>query len=119
MHFMWIFQIAALESKPIPSLDDIDMDDVDDDVASVSVKAESIDDVYRRYDFNRDLPDLPIVEQKSLILKAIEENSIIILEGATGCGKTTQVCFLNKSLWCDPEMRCNKNVSLGTPIYIG
>ncbi len=80
------------------------MDDVDDDVASVSVKTDAIDDVYRRYNFSRDLPDLPIVEMKSLILKAIEENSIIILEGATGCGKTTQVCILNNCIGYVPDM---------------
>lgn len=31
---------------------------------------------------------------KGNILKAIKENKIIIVQGATGCGKTTQVKYL-------------------------
>lgn len=54
---------------------------------------DSIDSVYLHYDFNqREInQNLPISVYKSRILRAIKENPILILQGATGCGKTTQV----------------------------
>lgn len=68
-----------------------------DDIESGSDSMEPvvIDEVYNRYDFKRNLPDLPIVEMRTKILKAIEDNPIVILEGATGCGKSTQVDFIH------------------------
>lgn len=96
--------MAELESRPQrfkdQSLDDVEMDYDDsisietDDDDCIFIQTEAVDDdVYNRYNFNRDLPDLPIVGMKCLILEAIEANPVIILEGATGCGKTTQVRF--------------------------
>ena len=35
--------------------------------------------------------DLPIIMMEQEIMEAIFENSIVILSGETGCGKTTQV----------------------------
>ena len=35
---------------------------------------------------------LPVGGYKSALLKAIRENQVVIVRGATGCGKTTQVC---------------------------
>lgn len=34
---------------------------------------------------------LPIVSEESLIMEKIAENDVVIICGATGCGKTTQV----------------------------
>lgn len=34
---------------------------------------------------------LPIFEKKNLILDIINDNSVVIVHGSTGCGKTTQV----------------------------
>lgn len=34
---------------------------------------------------------LPIFRQRADIMKAIRENPVVVIEGATGCGKTTQV----------------------------
>ncbi|XP_037027912.1 probable ATP-dependent RNA helicase spindle-E [Bradysia coprophila] len=59
--------------------------------ASTIATMDRIDDVYNRYDFTRTLPDLPIIEMKDLILETIKANPVVILEGATGCGKSTQV----------------------------
>lgn len=67
------------------------VDDMEMDSDMGDVKTECIDDVYNRYKFNRTLPDLPIIEMKDHILNVIEKNEIVVLEGATGCGKTTQV----------------------------
>lgn len=35
---------------------------------------------------------LPVAAMKGKIMEAINENSVIIIRGNTGCGKTTQVC---------------------------
>lgn len=49
---------------------------------------------------------LPIFNVKDQLLETINDNSVIIIRGATGCGKTTQVCgsryiAVNLSIrWC-------------------
>ncbi|XKL60293.1 hypothetical protein PGB90_001309 [Kerria lacca] len=40
----------------------------------------------------REREQLPVAKMKSEIMNAIAENSVIIIRGNTGCGKTTQVC---------------------------
>lgn len=35
--------------------------------------------------------ELPVFTKKQVILDVIKENSIVIIQGSTGCGKTTQV----------------------------
>jgi len=35
--------------------------------------------------------ELPVFSMKSGIMNAISDNSVIIIRGNTGCGKTTQV----------------------------
>lgn len=35
--------------------------------------------------------ELPVFAKKQVILDIIKENSIVIIQGSTGCGKTTQV----------------------------
>lgn len=37
---------------------------------------------------------LPVFLLKSEIMDAINDNSVIIIRGSTGCGKTTQVIIL-------------------------
>lgn len=46
-----------------------------------------------KYDFDRHSPNpnLPIASYKSQILAAVRNNPFVIVQGATGCGKTTQV----------------------------
>ena len=36
--------------------------------------------------------ELPIFKMKAEILEAIQDNSVVLIRGNTGCGKTTQVC---------------------------
>lgn len=73
-------------SKPIKlsKLEDMEDSEYDSDETG-------LDDVYNRFDFDRVLPDLPIIEMKDHILRTIRDNPIVVLEGATGCGKSTQV----------------------------
>nr|CAD7200042.1 unnamed protein product [Timema douglasi] len=48
--------------------------------------------VYQRYDFNH-TPDksLPIFPERERILDTIESNMVTVIQGPTGCGKSTQV----------------------------
>lgn len=62
-------------------------------------KIECIDDdIYDRYNFNlRTVSncDLPVLAHEREILDAIEANTAIVLNGATGSGKTTQVSYVD------------------------
>lgn len=49
-------------------------------------------------DFKRSIAmrkELPVFAKKDEILNVIQQNSVVIIQGSTGCGKTTQV---NKNL---------------------
>ena len=35
---------------------------------------------------------LPVFQYKSALIEAVKRNRVIVVKGATGCGKTTQVC---------------------------
>lgn len=47
--------------------------------------------VSRPHEVEKARRDLPIIMMEQEIMEAIYENSIVILCGETGCGKTTQV----------------------------
>lgn len=42
--------------------------------------------------------ELPILSMEQEIMEAILQNDVVVLSGETGCGKTTQVCFLGECL---------------------
>ncbi|XP_008183325.1 ATP-dependent RNA helicase A-like [Acyrthosiphon pisum] len=52
---------------------------------------------------------LPVFNKKNEILDIIRKNSIVIIQGSTGCGKTTQVCqfILDEYLKNDQGAYCN------------
>lgn len=64
----------------------------DDEDLFSTPRAVINDDIYERYSFdlNRD-KSLPIHDVKVDIINTIKQNPVTILEGDTGCGKTTQV----------------------------
>lgn len=71
--------------------------------------SEIIDDpVYAEYKFDiRMGNNLPIHSYRDKILKILDSHSVIVLQGATGCGKTTQVPqFLLDQAYARKE-RCN------------
>jgi len=69
---------------------------------------DEYDDVYDRYDFSRpSLPDLPIFNHSRQILEHLEQNNIIIIQGNTGCGKTTQVPQIIIDAARSQRKRCN------------
>lgn len=49
--------------------------------------------IYDKYDFEYHSPSnpLPIASSRDKILATIKENTVVVLQGSTGCGKTTQV----------------------------
>ncbi|GAB0093242.1 Probable ATP-dependent RNA helicase spindle-E [Sergentomyia squamirostris] len=50
------------------------------------------EDIYKKYNFTRKkTPRLPILKFRKEILETLEKNPVVVIEGATGCGKTTQV----------------------------
>lgn len=50
-----------------------------------------MNEIYKRYNFNRPNTTYPITQYKNRILNAIKKNPFVVLEGPTACGKTTQV----------------------------
>lgn len=52
---------------------------------------------------------LPVKDFESEILDAIHHNSVIVIRGATGCGKTTQVpqYILDEFIRTDRAAECN------------
>lgn len=51
------------------------------------------DEVFDKYVFNYIPPDLPIKSSRTNIMDAIRNNPVVVLQGDTGCGKSTQVTF--------------------------
>lgn len=94
-HFGTFFQMAEFKSEPMNLPNKSTIDDIESEIGddNNSTGRAAVDEVYTRYKFDRTLPDLPICEMKDYLLDAIDDNPVIILEGATGCGKTTQVCL--------------------------
>lgn len=35
---------------------------------------------------------LPVFQYKTALIEAVKRSRVIVVKGATGCGKTTQVC---------------------------
>lgn len=70
-----------------------DLGMLSDDEDAVDFDRNQIDDrVYSRYEFNLDRDkSLPIHDAKDEIISNIRKNPVIVLQGDTGCGKTTQV----------------------------
>lgn len=71
------------------------MDELEDlsDEDDIKPKINRIDDnVYTRYNFNLNRDEsLPIHDNRDQILGALRKYPVVVLEGDTGCGKTTQV----------------------------
>uniref|UniRef100_A0A182VKH7 Probable ATP-dependent RNA helicase spindle-E n=1 Tax=Anopheles merus TaxID=30066 RepID=A0A182VKH7_ANOME len=68
---------------------------------------ELMEPLFSRYNFTVTPNRLTIHQSKQDILKAIRENPVVVLQGMTGCGKTTQVPqylledAYNRKEWCN------------------
>lgn len=63
------------------------------DVEEADQTQAKADDIYSRYkfDLNTNTSALPIEQSKNEILNLLNAHNVIIIQGQTGCGKTTQV----------------------------
>jgi len=41
---------------------------------------------------------LPVFQYKPALIEAVKKNRVVVVKGATGCGKTTQVCYKLKPI---------------------
>lgn len=58
--------------------------------------------------------NLPVYEHKAALLQAIAENQIIIVQGETGCGKTTQIPqYLHEAGYTKTEMKDGETKIVG------
>lgn len=62
-------------------------------MTSVDNESPVNDDVYAKYSFSTYLATsgLPIYDVQRKIMDAVQHNQIVVIEGSTGCGKSTQV----------------------------
>ncbi|XP_060872405.1 ATP-dependent RNA helicase A-like [Metopolophium dirhodum] len=63
----------------------------------------------------KDRSSLPIFKKKDAILNIIKDNSVIIVHGGTGCGKTTQVCQFILEEFIDANKGANCNIICTQP----
>lgn len=63
----------------------------------------------------KDRSSLPIFQKKDAILDIIRNNSVIIVHGGTGCGKTTQVCQFILEEFIDENKGANCNIICTQP----
>uniref|UniRef100_A0ACD6A7N0 Uncharacterized protein n=4 Tax=Avena sativa TaxID=4498 RepID=A0ACD6A7N0_AVESA len=88
--------LANSKIKPsVPTHDGIDLQDEElmqeEAVLQECFNPPIVVPVSRPYEVEKARRDLPIIMMEQEIMEAIYENSIVILCGETGCGKTTQV----------------------------
>lgn len=88
----------------MPNADDdtpesgLTIDDIVDELATDDIRSEvyrlaKIPEVYRKYNFDVPVSKRPLTinAYKNKIINVIKTNAVVIIDGPTGCGKTTQV----------------------------
>lgn len=64
--------------------------------------------LYSSYNFaHRPKTNLPILELRNKVVSMISSNSVVIIRGSTGCGKTTQVPQLILDAMYEKKQHCN------------
>lgn len=72
------------------------------------VQDEELTKIYKTYNFaHRQNENLSISPKKEEIIAMIETNSVVIIQGPTGCGKTTQVPQFLLDNSCKKRIPCN------------
>ena len=99
-----IFFFSLCQDQPVFSSNVKDRKITSDNKVQGDLSAPMVVHVSRPKEIERKRRDLPIIMMEQEIMEAINEHSIVILCGETGCGKTTQVpqvCFycLLSSIW--------------------
>ncbi|KAL6256192.1 hypothetical protein P5V15_012308 [Pogonomyrmex californicus] len=84
------------------------MDNLSEISGEVVINKEDTARIYRMFNFAyRPKIDLPILSIKSKIVSMIASNSVVIIRGSTGCGKTTQVPQLILDAEYEKRQHCN------------
>lgn len=64
--------------------------------------------IYKTYNFAyRPKTNLPIISMREKIVSMIASNSVVIIRGSTGCGKTTQVPQFILDAEFEKKQHCN------------
>ncbi|XP_065082926.1 probable ATP-dependent RNA helicase spindle-E [Ochlerotatus camptorhynchus] len=88
-------EAAGPSTSRTSNLEDVDdessMADEDEEHTKALKAKEMMLPLFQKYNFTLKQNKLPIRYSKDEILTRIRENPVIVLEGPTGCGKTTQV----------------------------
>ena len=71
------------------------------------IENEELTKVYTTFDFEHRPKDLPILNNKEEIVSMVQTHSITVIEGATGCGKSTQVPQFILDSYCSQRKYCN------------
>ncbi|KAL7306698.1 hypothetical protein TKK_0001370 [Trichogramma kaykai] len=76
-------------------------------LATELTQAKSMDPLDKKYDFEHRPCNLPIMENKEDILNMVNSHMIGIIEGSTGCGKSTQVPQFFLDYCREHHLNCN------------
>lgn len=73
-----------------------------------ALSRENTAQIYRTYNFAyRPKTNLPIISVKDKIVSMIASNSVVIIRGSTGCGKTTQIPQFILDAEFEKRQHCN------------
>lgn len=87
------------------NLDYIDVDAASERLKTALINKEGSQEYRKLLEMRQ---RLPATQQKESILKAIQENQVVLIVGSTGCGKTTQVpqMLLDEYILADRGAQC-------------
>lgn len=84
------------------------MDDISEISGEIAVRKEDTIRLYQTYNFAyRPKNNLAVLSMRNKIVSMIASNSIVIIRGSTGCGKTTQVPQLILDAEFERRQHCN------------
>jgi len=84
------------------------IDNISEISGEIAVRKEDTIQLYQTYNFAyRPKSNLAILSMKNKVMSMIASNSIVIIRGSTGCGKTTQVPQLILDAEFEKKQHCN------------
>jgi len=84
------------------------IDNISEISGETAVRKEDTIRLYQTYNFAyRPKSNLAILSMKNKVMSMIASNSIVIIRGSTGCGKTTQVPQLILDAEFEKKQHCN------------
>jgi len=78
------------------------------DIEEERMKQGNTAQIYKTYNFAyRPKTNLPIISMRDKIVTMIASNSVVVIRGSTGCGKTTQVPQFILDAAFEKNQHCN------------